>query len=157
MSIWVKMNRTQTIGIEKSENSNEESNVLNYQSASQRNLLFVCECEFEFFLLLTFFYFSSFQLDTLNDLMCDEKFNTVRCTDNCNNRSVILLMCLSLSLFFLLNNKRETRTIKQTMLTIEMRWPSFCLLTFVVYIFIYERRQSCLFAFHLIPGIIKFK
>lgn len=91
-----------------------------------------------FFLLLLLrftFYFSSFQLDTPNDLMCDE--NTTHCIalSELNN---VLLLCfcfLLVSFIFIFFYWSQQRPCKQTILTIEMLTK---LSAYICYSFIYR-------------------
>lgn len=114
-------------------------------SVSQRYLLFVCErkCEFEFlFSYFLLFVFSSWYSEWFNVRW---KFNTVQCTDDCNNRSVIFFFSLSFSIFFI-DHKRETVHTNKQFLPLKC-WPSFCLLTFILYIYIlylWKETEFCL-------------
>lgn len=113
-----------------------------HKTISQSAVFVVCA----FASLFLTFYFSSIQLDTLNDLMRDENLTHYEavCTD-------VLLLSSFLSFLFLLITKEGDRTHKQTMHTIEMLTR---LLSADIRC-LSMKGDSVLFTFHLIPSIIK--
>lgn len=123
MSVWTENQNANTIEkVEKREFKWRMKCVYmekNYQSVSQSAVfvVYVSVCVWSSFFLFLFltFYFSSFQLDTLNDLMCDEN-STHYIAVQCNNVLLFFFSASFLSLPFVvvvvvkffIDHKRET-------------------------------------------------